>query len=110
MRRVQFALMFSFCVVIALVVRAAEKPTPEYQKAMKDLGGMMQALTKPGAFEDFELAKKSAASARDDFSVVQKYWSAKGNTEAVKLADAGTKAAADLAVVAGLTSAEGVEA
>lgn len=110
MRRVTGFLMFALVVAIGLVVRAAEPAPADYSKAMKDLGGLMQALGKPGASEDFELAKKSAATARDAFAIVQAYWKAKGDTTATKLAETGTKAAADLNVVATLVSSEGVEA
>lgn len=71
MRRVTGLMMFALVVAIGLVVRAAELAPADYSKAMKDLGALMQAMGKPGASEDFELAKKSAATARDAFAVVQ---------------------------------------
>ena len=99
--------------VVALcgfVAAAAEKPTPEYQKAMKDLGAVAQAIGKPGASEDFPAVTKSVESAKAAFDVVEKYWRAKSVDDALKAAQAGQKAAADMGVAAGLTSAEGVQA
>ncbi len=110
MRHVQSFVTCGFIAAIAMIVHAAEKPSADYQKAMKDLGGIVGALTKPGASEDFELAKQASITAKDAFGVAEKYWSTRGDAEAVKLAKAGAKAALDLNVVAGLSSPEGVEA
>ena len=95
---------------MAVAVRAAEKPPAEFQKAMKDLGGAMGALSKPGAVEDFALVKKQGQAAKEAFAVVVKFWSSKGTTDAVKLAETGAKAVADLNVSADLSSTEGVQA
>jgi hypothetical protein len=110
MRQGRLMMTIGFTIALGLMVRAAEKPSPEYVKAMKDLSGVVQALTKPGASEDFELAKKNATTAKDAFDLVKTFWAGKGATDAVKLADAGSKAVADLSVSANLSSKEGVEA
>jgi cytochrome c556 len=99
-----FVGLFGFAAV------AAEKPTDEYQKAMKDLGGVAQAMSKPEASEDFAAVTKSVDSTKAAFAVVEKYWRAKGSDDALKAVAVGTKAAADMGVAAGLTSAEGVQA
>src|SRR5260370_34160132 len=63
---------------------AAEKPTDEYQKAMKDLGGVAQAMSKPEASEDFAAVTKNVESTKAAFAVVEKYWRAKGTDDALK--------------------------
>lgn len=108
MGRTLLAVTLALSTAIAVALQAAEKPSPEYAKAMKDLGTVMQTLSKPSAAEDFELAKKLGQSAKDAFAVVQKYWTAKGVEDASKLAETGAKAAADLFVVANLSSTEGI--
>ncbi len=109
MHRKGFVLLSAFLIAMSATLIANDKPSPEYQKAMKDLGGVAAAMGKPGATEDFEAAKKHATSAKDAFSVVQKYWATK-NPDAAKLADTGSKAASDLLVVSGMSSTEGIEA
>jgi len=110
MRRLSLALSCLLVVSMIAAVHAAEKPTAEYQKAMKDLGATMAALGKPGASEDFELVKTQGAAAKDAFAVTLKYWNAKGAPDAIKMSDTGAKAVADLLVSANLSSAEGVVA
>jgi cytochrome c556 len=109
MRRLSFAITCLLVASTVAAVRAAEKPTAEYQKAMKDLAAFMGALSKPGAAEDFDLAKAQAAIAKDSFAVTLKYWNGKGAPDAIKLAEAGAKAVADLNVSANLSSAEGIQ-
>lgn len=110
MRRVSFIVMFSFVLSFGYALRAAEAPSPEYVKAMKTLGALVGGLSKPGASEDFEAVKKASAEAKAAFAVTENFWKAKGDAEALKLAEAGSKYSADLGVVANLTSSEGVEA
>ncbi len=103
----------SICLLVfslSVGVGAAEKPPADFQKAMKDLGAAMGALSKPGATEDFELAKKCGQSSKDAFAVVVKFWNQNGAADAVKLAETGAKAAADLYVSADLSSSEGIQA
>ncbi len=110
MRRLSFAITCLLVASMIAAVRAAEKPSAEYQQAMKDLAGAMGALGKPGASEDFELAKKQGEAAKNAFAVTLRYWTAKGVPDAMKLSDAGVKAVADLLVSANLSSAEGIQA
>lgn len=110
MRRLSLAITFLFVASFGLAVRAAEKPPADFQKAMKDLAASMGALSKPGATEDFDLGKAQGQASKDAFAVVVKYWNAKGAADAIKLADTGAKAAADLFVSANLSSSEGIQA
>lgn len=109
MRRVQLVASVACFLAIGLIVHAAEAPPPEYVKAMKDIGGLVQALSKPGATEDMDLAKKSAITLKELFTYVEKYWNGK-DTEAAKLANVAFKAAADIQVSTQFSSAEGVAA
>ncbi len=110
MRLVSLLVMFGFIASNGFALWAAEAPSAEYVTAMKTLGGAVQGLMKPGGFEDFEAAQKAATDMKAAFAVVDKYWKAKGDTEAVSLVATGTKGAGDLGVVAGMSSAEGIEA
>ena len=110
MRRLYFVTTCLLVASMAVAVRAAEKPPADFQKAMKDLGAAMGALAKPGASEEYAQAKTHAQSSKDAFAVVVKYWNAKGAADAIKLADTGAKAAADLFVSADLSSSEGIQA
>lgn len=110
MRRLYFVTTCLLVAGMAVAVRAAEKPPVDYQKAMKDLGGAMGALSKPGAAEDFALAKTQGQAAKAAYAVVLKFWSAKGTTDAVKLSETGAKAVSDLLVSADLSSTEGIQA
>ncbi len=71
------ALLVAVLVAVAVTLVAAEKPTTEYQNAMKDIGAAVAALSKPGAAEDFDAAKAHAAKAKDAFALVQKFWTAR---------------------------------
>lgn len=109
MRSIHLVVLVTLAAGASMVARAAEKPPADYQQAMKDLGGVMQALTKPGAAEDFEQVRKSAESAKAAYEVVKQFWRNKRAADALELAENGGKAAADLYVVANLSSVEGVE-
>ncbi len=110
MRRLYFVTACVLVASMAVAVRAAEKPPADFQKAMKDLGAAMGALSKPGAAENYALAKQQAQASKDAFAVSLKYFSSKGTTDAIRLSDAGAKAAADLFVSADGSSAEGIQA
>jgi hypothetical protein len=107
MRHWSTRLALVFVAVFGLQVRAADKPSADYQKAMKDLGAFAQSIDKAVMADDFDAVAKLAASAQADFEVVEKFWTSKAQ-DATKLAQNGAKAAADLGVVAGLKSHEGI--
>ena len=109
MRKSSLLIMVGLVGLFGLTLTGAEKPPDDYVKAMKDLGGVAQAIGKPGFSEDFATAVKSGATAKASFEVAQKYWSAKPADDAKKLANAGWKSASDLGIAASLMSSEGVE-
>jgi hypothetical protein len=94
--------------VFGLVLTAAEKPSDDYVKAMKDLGSVNAGLKKAADSDDFDTLSKSAMTARDAFAVAEAYWKGKAD-DAFKLAGIGVKASADLGVAAGLKSTEGAQ-
>ena len=98
-----------FVISLGLTARAGEKAPPDHVQAMKDLINVVQTMVKPGMYADFEVAKKSAASAKDAYVIVQKFWDGRGDPEAIKLSQAGTKAAGEIAMAADAKSAADVE-
>jgi cytochrome c556 len=109
MRHGLIVLTIGFTLAMTWTLHAAEKPTPEHAQAMKDLLAVVQTMTKPGAYEDFELAKKNATSAKAAYETVTKYWESKGEKEA-KLVKDGIMAATDITANANKSSVEGVTA
>ncbi len=93
--------------LLAGVAIAAEKPSDEYAKAMKDIRAAMQNVDKAIQGSDFETVSKNAAVVKDAFLLVEKYWNGKAE-DALKLAQTAGKAASDLGVAAGLASGDGV--
>jgi hypothetical protein len=94
---------------LGVLLFAAEKPPQDYQQAMRALGAFAQGISKAVEAEDYDAITKYATSAKDAFSVVEAYWSKKSDADALKAAQEGVKAAADLGVTANLKSKEGAE-
>ena len=109
MRRTTFIVTICLTITLGGMVHAAEKPTPEHAKAMQDLLTVVQTMVKPGMYADFEVAKKSAASATDAYVVIQAFWDKRDDPEAIKLSQAGTKAAGEIAAAARASNAADVE-
>jgi hypothetical protein len=97
----------SAAVLLGLVAIAAEKPPAPYQKAMKDLGAFAADLDTAVMAQDYDAVFRLADNARNNFNVAEKFWAPR-DPEAAKLAQTGAKAAADLVVMAGIKSQEGV--
>ena len=97
-------------VVLGLTVRANEKPSESYQKAMKDLGAATQSLRNNVTAKDYDAIAKDAATFKASFAVAQSFWTGKQVDDAMKLAQDGAKAAADLETAAKAKSEEGVAA
>lgn len=100
---------FGFSVLLSLAVMTAEKPSEQYSKAMKDISVAVASANKAIKAQEFETVSKDAGAIIDAFPPVKKYWTDKGDTDAVRLVTAAEKAAADLRVAAGLQSTDGVE-
>ena len=99
------AIAVALCATVAL--RANEKPSAEYQDAMKALAAANQALRghvkeveSAGAYPDYTLIEKDAAALKAAFGPVLAYWKARNVDDAVATAALGLKGVADLETAA----------
>ena len=83
-------------VIVGLTVMANEKPSPEYQTAMKNLGAANQGLRGDITNKDYAAIEKHAATFKASFTVANTFWKAKKADDAIKLTEDGLKGAADL--------------
>ena len=90
-------------VVAVLSMRADEKPTEAYQKAMKDLGASAQALRaevkiieSAGAYPDYTPLDKHVSALRAAFKTTLAFWSDKKVSDAITMTEAGLKGVDDL--------------
>lgn len=97
-----------FVFSLGLVTFANEKPSPEYQKAMKDLAAASNTLRVNVKNLEYAGIEKDAASMKAAFDVVVAFWKAKNVEDALSLAQAGAKGAADLEVAAKAQNLQGV--
>ena len=95
-------------VVVGLTVMANEKPSPEYQTAMKNLGAANQGMRGDVTNKDYAAIEKHAATYKASFTVANAFWKAKKADDAVKLTEDGLKGAADLDTAAKAKSDEGI--
>jgi hypothetical protein len=84
----------------AAVGGAAEKPPADYQKAMKELGAASNTLRVNIKNLDYPAIEKDASVMKAAFDLVTVYWKARNVADALALAEAGAKGAADLGVAA----------
>lgn len=96
------------------LLRGAEKPPVEHVKAMKELSAFLQAMTKPGAEQNLDEAKRWVLIVRDAFAVAGNFWNDRNqageyNAE-IAATQEGIKEASDMGVSANLDSPEGVAA
>ena len=85
-------------VVAVLSVRADEKPSEAYQKAMKDLSASAQALRAEvktiegaGAYPDYTPLDKHVSVLRGACKTTLAYWNDKKVDDAIKVTEAGLK-------------------
>lgn len=97
-------------VIVGAIVIANEKPTPEYQTAMKNLGAANMALRGDITNKDYAAIEKHAATYRASFTVANQFWTAKKADDAIKLTQDGLKGAADLDAAAKAKNDEGLNA
>lgn len=86
--------------VLGLLVHANERPTPEYQQAMKALGAKNNTLRVNIKNLDYAEIEKDALTMKAAFEVVLKFWKEKQVEDAIALAEAALKGAADLETAA----------
>jgi hypothetical protein len=95
-------------VMLALPVRADEKPTDAYQKAMRDNGdamrdvrGAAKEIEDSGAgAQDYEPFVKATAAMKASFAATLAFWQARKADDAIKWAQDGAKQVADLEAAA----------
>ena len=97
-------------VIVGAIVIASEKPTPEYQTAMKNLGSANAAMRGAATDKDYAAIEKHAATYKSSFTVANQFWTAKKADDAIKLTQDGLKGAADLDAAAKAKNDEGVTA
>ena len=110
MRARLIALSLCLLVWLALPSQANEKPTPEYQKAMKELGTVNNHLRNSLKDIDFAAIENDAAAMQAIFATVLAYWQDKKAEDAIKLSQDGIKAATDLEAAAKAQNHPGVVA
>jgi mono/diheme cytochrome c family protein len=103
-------LIAASAVVLGLTLQASEKPPESYQKAMKDLGAANQSLRNNVTAKDYDAVAKDAATFKASFATALAFWTGKKTDDAVMLASAGAKAAADLEQAAKSKNEEAVGA
>ena len=64
---------------------ASEKPSPEYQAAMKSLGTANGALRGNITAKDYPAIEANAATMRASFTVADTFWKGKKADDAIKL-------------------------
>ena len=97
-------------VVVGFTIMASEKPSPEYQAAMKNLGTANGALRGNITAKDYPAIEANAATFKASFTVANQFWTAKKTEDAIKLTQDGLKGAADLEVAARAKNDEGITA
>ena len=95
-------------VIVGFTAMANEKPSPEYQTAMKNLGTANAGLRGDITNKDYAAIEKHAATFKASLAVADAYWSGKKVDDATKLAKDGLKSAADLDTAAKAKNEEGI--
>lgn len=96
--------LFAWALTIACVLRADEKPSPEYVEAMTTLAAVSEELPRRLAAEDASGLDKLIIKARPALATLEQYWTARKVDEALELAQAASKAIAEISVAVHLMS------
>jgi cytochrome c556 len=97
-------------VVVGFTAMANEKPSPEYQTAMKNLGTANAGMRGDVTNKDYAAIEKHAATYKASFTVADTFWSGKKVEDAMKLSKDGLKAAGELETAAKAKNDEGIAA
>lgn len=108
MRAGLVTLTLCMTVLLALPTQANEKPTPEYQQAMKELGTVNNRLRNSLKDIDFPAIEKDAAQMKAIFAAVLTFWQDKKVEDAITLSQEGIKAAGELEAAAKAMNLPGV--
>lgn len=83
MRKGVSGALVALAVMVGISVWAAEKPSAEFQTAMKNAGGAIQSVGKAAAAKDYAQVEKDAATLTATFQVVGKHFTAAKNDAAL---------------------------
>jgi cytochrome c556 len=83
MRKWTSGAVAALAVVVGISVWAAEKPSAEFQAAMKNAGGAIQSVGKATAAMDYAQVEKDAATLSSTFQVVGKHFTMTKNDAAL---------------------------
>ncbi|MEO8258119.1 MAG: hypothetical protein ABI868_12305 [Acidobacteriota bacterium] len=97
-------------VVVGFTVMANEKPSPEYQTAMKNLGTANGALRGNITAKDYPAIEANAATFKAAFTVAESFWTGKKADDAIALSKTGLKGAEELEAAAKAKNDEGINA
>jgi cytochrome c556 len=86
--------------VWVFAVAANEKPTADFQAAMKSNGATNGALRMHVMAKDYDAIVKDADTLKANYAKVEPFWAAKKADDAIALAKKGAMAAADLETAA----------
>ncbi len=86
--------------VLGLPVHANEKPTPQFQAAMKELGSVNNALRNNLKTLDYPAIEKDATRMKAAFTTVLQFWQEKKVDDAIALSQAGIDGASELELAA----------
>jgi cytochrome c556 len=97
-------------VIVGAIVIASEKPSPEYQTAMKNLGTANAGLRGAITNKDYAAIEMHAATFKASFTAANQFWTAKKQDDAIKFTQDGLKGAADLDAAAKAKNDDGINA
>ena len=104
------ALAVCAAVAVGFTMMANEKPSPEYQTAMKNMGTANGALRGNITAKDYPAIEMNAATMKASFTVAEAFWKGKKADDAIKLAQEGLKGTAALDAAAKAKNDEGIAA
>ncbi len=97
--RLWLVLGFAACAATwALAVRADEKPSAEYVRAMRTLDSVSRELPRSLAAEDAKGLDALVIQARPALATLEQYWTARDVEDALAIAQRASKAIAEISV------------
>ena len=102
--------MVSVAAGFSLTAIANEKPSPDFQNVMKSNAATNMALKGHVSAKDYDAIAADAATFKANYSKIEAFWTAKKADDAIALAKAGAKGAADLEIAAKAKNDEGIAA
>jgi cytochrome c556 len=108
--RNQSWLVLGAVALLGLSVMANEKPSAAYAQAMKDMQGALTGMRTAVPAKEYDAIAKHAATFKSGFEAAQQFWTEKKADDAIAAAQAGVKAATDLASAAAAKNDEGIAA